>query len=419
LLDLETANNLAGIRITQTAGNASVLKFEHVAGQGGHNYGIYSSGSNNPNPGSLEIFDHSGGGSGQSRLFIHSGGNIGIGTRLPGTAKLAIETQIQGNTVNTEWGTTSNLIQVTSNGGSNTNDKIGLEACASTFYPNENFLFGVRGFATDGLKNVGGYFEAYGHSDSYPNYGVQATAGGNMDSWACRFDGATFSTTQSWNGSDRKLKENIVSLSGSLEKIKALNPVSYNFKKDKEFKDLRLPEEKQLGLIAQELEKVFPEMVKDMPADERTGRDGKKTITPGFKAVQYQGLIALLISGIQEQQRMIEDVQTRLAVSDNNTGNANSINQINSAANGFAMDQNIPNPFNNETVIKYTLTGQSKTATLNVYDLSGKQLASFPLEISSSSITITSEKLAAGIYIYSIVADGKIMDSKRMVVAEK
>jgi len=84
------------------------------------------------------------------------------------------------------------------------------------------------------------------------------------------------------------------------------------------------------------------------------------------------------------------------------------------------MDQNIPNPFSGETVVKYTLTPQTKTATLNVYDLSGKQITFFPLtQKGSSSITITSENLAAGIYIYSIVADGKIMDSKRMVVAEK
>ena len=55
-----------------------------------------------------------------------------------------------------------------------------------------------------------------------------------------------------------------------------------------------------------------------------------------------------------------------------------------------------------------------------VYDLTGKQIVTFPInDKGASSITITSEKLAAGIYIYSIVADGKIMDSKRMVVAEK
>ena len=77
------------------------------------------------------------------------------------------------------------------------------------------------------------------------------------------------------------------------------------------------------------------------------------------------------------------------------------------------------NPFSGETNIKYTLTEQTKNASLIVYDLSGKQLISFPLDRTASSITITSDKLAAGIYIYSVMADGKIMDSKRMVVADK
>ena len=87
---------------------------------------------------------------------------------------------------------------------------------------------------------------------------------------------------------------------------------------------------------------------------------------------------------------------------------------------GFALEQNIPNPFSSETVIKYTLPQQANTANLIVYDLTGKQVAFFPVtEKGASSITITSEKLAAGIYIYSIVADGKIVDSKRMVVVEK
>jgi hypothetical protein len=103
----------------------------------------------------------------------------------------------------------------------------------------------------------------------------------------------------------------------------------------------------------------------------------------------------------------------------NTSGNATGIQQSNSAAEGFALDQNIPNPFSSETVIKYTLPQEIKTASLIVYDLSGKQLTSFPLERTTTSITITSEKLAAGIYIYSVMADGKIMDSKRMIVADK
>jgi len=61
-----------------------------------------------------------------------------------------------------------------------------------------------------------------------------------------------------------------------------------------------------------------------------------------------------------------------------------------------------------------------KKADLVVYDLSGKKITSFPIEQKgNTSITITSSQLLAGIYLYSIVTDGKIIDTKRMVVADK
>lgn len=87
---------------------------------------------------------------------------------------------------------------------------------------------------------------------------------------------------------------------------------------------------------------------------------------------------------------------------------------------GFRMSQNEPNPFAHETVVKYTLPQTVTNAFMVVYDLTGKQITTFPITgKGSSSLIVTSEKLAAGIYIYSIVADGKVMDSKRMIVAEK
>jgi hypothetical protein len=70
--------------------------------------------------------------------------------------------------------------------------------------------------------------------------------------------------------------------------------------------------------------------------------------------------------------------------------------------------------------VKYTLPQSISDAFMAVYDLTGKQITTFPIrDKGTSSLTITSENLAAGIYIYSIVADGKVVDSKRMIVAEK
>jgi hypothetical protein len=96
------------------------------------------------------------------------------------------------------------------------------------------------------------------------------------------------------------------------------------------------------------------------------------------------------------------------------------LNQNLSAGSGFAMEQNEPNPFTQQTVVNYTLPQSVAKAYLAVYDLSGKQITTLPIrELGNASITITSQNLSAGIYIYSIMADGKVVTTKRMVVAEQ
>lgn len=204
--------------------------------------------------------------------------------------------------------------------------------------------------------------------------------------------------------SDERFKKNIRSITSALSVIDKLDPKTYSWRKD-EFKDRGFNDAPQIGFIAQDLEKVIPEVVV-------TGSDG-------YKSVNYDMIIPILAQGIKELKLQVENLQSQLSAADKKTSASTSVNQLNVAIDGFVLDQNIPNPFSNETVIKYRLTKEIKNASLMVYDLSGKQVTSFPLDLNASAITITSEKLSAGIYIYSVMADGKIMDSKRMVVSGK
>lgn len=102
-----------------------------------------------------------------------------------------------------------------------------------------------------------------------------------------------------------------------------------------------LPEEKQLGLVAQELEEVFPNLIKNaynpkihIPESDAKEQGLSYTITEeakydeegnliyeaiveageevDFKAVNYSGLIPVLIKGIQEQQAIIESLEARI-----------------------------------------------------------------------------------------------------------
>ncbi len=86
--------------------------------------------------------------------------------------------------------------------------------------------------------------------------------------------------------SDRRLKENISNIRQPLEKILSLRGVTYNWKSD-ETKELRI------GLIAQEVEEIVPELVFTNELD-------------GYKGVHYQEVVALLIEAIKEQHLEIE-----------------------------------------------------------------------------------------------------------------
>ncbi|KAF0194991.1 MAG: hypothetical protein FD166_3231 [Bacteroidetes bacterium] len=100
--------------------------------------------------------------------------------------------------------------------------------------------------------------------------------------------------------SDEKLKDNIQPMKNSLDKIMQLDVMTYNYKTSG-FPELNLPSDRQNGFTAQNLESVFPELVKLNPA--------KKEQPVDFKAVNYTGLIPVLTKAVQEQQAMIENLE--------------------------------------------------------------------------------------------------------------
>lgn len=98
-----------------------------------------------------------------------------------------------------------------------------------------------------------------------------------------------FEAESVFSRSDERLKENIAPLTNALTKVKALNGVSFK---------LKGKPEQQIGLIAQNVEKTVPEVV-------RTGQDG-------MKSVEYGHLVGLLIEAIKEQQSEIEGLKKNL-----------------------------------------------------------------------------------------------------------
>jgi len=119
-------------------------------------------------------------------------------------------------------------------------------------------------------------------------------------------------TNNSYGGiSDIKLKENIIDATPKLNDLLKVKIRNYNLIEN---------DKKQIGVIAQELEEIFPSMVSESPDIEDreiTDKEGNVTtekvdLGTTTKSVKYSVFVPMLIKAIQEQQTIIEDLKARI-----------------------------------------------------------------------------------------------------------
>ena len=239
-------------------------------------------------------------------------------------------------------------------------------------------------------------------------------------------------STQYLTASDSRFKENVQSVDDALATISALNGVSYNLRSrniansrstsapiadptgiiaqdDALFEQYysKIDDATHYGFIAQEVEDVLPELVYTDPN--------------GYKYVDYISVIPLLVNAVHQLQGELAEVK-----GEQRGGSvpmkSQAVAGIDEQTAGLvvpALYQNIPNPFSEDTNIRYTLPETVQQATLFIYDMQGKQVKSIPVnERGSSSVTIQGSELAAGMYIYALIADGKEIASKRMILTK-
>ena len=172
-------------------------------------------------------------------------------------------------------------------------------------------LFSVFGSAIDSTtySNYGVYGAADGASNSnYGIYGYTPTGRG----YAGYFLGNVLSTG-AYQISDARFKSNIIEVQNGLNTIMQLNPKSYEYKRE-EFDFMNLPEGIQHGFLAQEIEKLLPELVNDsFQPYEKPSSNTEEGQGFRFKALNYTGLVPILVSAVQEQQEVIKDLEARIS----------------------------------------------------------------------------------------------------------
>jgi len=243
-------------------------------------------------------------------------------------------------------------------------------------------------------------------------------------------------------GSDARMKENIRDISNSLGKLSLLRSVSYNFKEDdrkrsipdkllKDGLDIEkinaelksVPKTNQYlldrsfyGFLAQDVQKLFPDLV--------------YTDSAGMMSVDYIGLIPLIVESIKEQQKIIDAQSERIAELEKGleTLPDNSILRSSTYESGVTdifnpviaqckLYQNLPNPFKDRTEIRYFLPQEANSAEIYIFNMQGNLLSKIPAT-HSGLVEINGSHFHAGMYLYSLVVDGQIVDTKRMILTK-
>lgn len=174
--------------------------------------------------------------------------------------------------------------------------------------------------------------------------------------------------------------------------------------------------EREYGFIAQEVQAVLPNLVIQ---DEQ-----------GYLAINYTGLIPLLVESYKDLLARVEYLEDEITILKTNCCGEATNSDLKSAVistgtndNGLSavniLKQNIPNPFTESTQIKYYLTANVTTAGIYIYNMNGTQLQRIELfQKGEGSVTINGGELKAGMYMYTLIADGKEVDTKKMILTD-
>ena len=288
--------------------------------------------------------------------------------------------------------------------------------------------YGLYGLATNTSSSSGvTSYGVYGDAPPYtlPGSGFLLTSN-NTNSYAGWFNGHVW-VNAIFGGSDSRIKRDVATLKDNLGVIKRLKARSYVFE-HRAHPSMNLPGGQQIGVIAQELEEVLPQLVITTQVPDQYDHD-QKLIEKGYelKGVNYFGLIPVTIGAIQEQQAIIEEQEERIEaliarldkMDADQTRTDPFAGLTSGAGEGASLFQNEPNPFNENTVIRYQLPQMVGAAMLEVYGANGQLAKRFEgLVGGQGQIMIAAGALKAGAYTYTLVVDGVRTDTKTMVITE-
>ena len=302
----------------------------------------------------------------------------------------------------------------------------------------------------------------YGTSDTdqlwlHGKKGIYMTSNGQASTVIASYDPSVnanfvFNTNLRVNGvnitSDARLKENVESLQNTLGIIDQLNGVSYNYKLSEinkyrepdgskfsqdlstqkntnsdlstnaaltekeiqgklyqseiERKEAEEASRKRIGFLAQDVEKVLPELV--------------RTDENGIKSIDYTGFIPLIVESlkemqqtIQDQQNEIENLRSLLPEGTKSMLRSTSTNNINVVEGAKLYNRA-------GTSVSYILPSAFSNAYLQVFDIAGRILKKITLTTPNDIVEINPSEIGLGTFIYVLYVDGQKADTLKKII---
>lgn len=285
------------------------------------------------------------------------------------------------------------------------------------------YVVGVHGLAVNGNPVTGTTVGVAGRAPqaSLPGQSITGVYA-ESPNIALYYAGTTIGTGPVYTISDESFKQGITDEVPGIETLLQIQPKSYEFRTE-EFGFMNLASGTQYGILAQELQELLPNLVREASKPEIADPESGEILSPGMDhlAVNYDGLIPVLIKSVQEQQAMITAQQAQieaLVEMVNNCCAQGEAPKSNSSDNGLGYDlkiqeptleQNVPNPFSEQTQIRYTLP-EPASIQLVVYNQQGQlieTLANGNMPAGEYQVRWNGSHLPSGTYLYVLSVNGQ------------
>lgn len=376
---------------------------------------------------------------GSAQIQVASTGNVTIGDTLSTNNKLFVNAigSYESGIYSLIESTKSDIIAVFGEANGAINTQVAIYGRATNVMPNNRGrsygVYGIAGNRSSGY-NYGVYGALMGSNNGAGVYGTTSTSSPAFipqinGKYAGYFYGDTYVTGTLTAGvvttlSDARYKSNIQKINvTALAKIAALTPVQYTMLSGEAIalanteqsdtastmtmttsnEELDVANKLHYGLLAQEVKELYPELVHEDAA--------------GVMSINYTELIPLLIQAVQDLSEQVSALSNSSSVS----ARKQTPKQQESTTESIAatLYQNTPNPFTEETVISYIVPTEAQQASIYIYNMLGEQLSKYDISaFGEGYITISANELYAGTFLYSLVVDGKLIDTKQMIITQ-